>query len=155
MRDDPTQLDPIVRRYLTRPELEQRMVDLLSEHWWTRVDVFDVVYQDYGLRAEEEYAFERDVGEEPLRVLAQVIAEDRPWTDAVMGDTTRATPFLAGIWPLEWVDGPPALGEWGDARYTDGRPAAGVLGTNGLWWRYITTDSNMSRGRAAAISACC
>ena len=38
------------------------------------------------------------------------------------------------------------------ARYTDGRPAAGVLATNGLWWRYTTTDSNMNRTRAAAIS---
>ena len=41
---------------------------------------------------------------------------------------------------------------WQVSRYTDGRPAAGVLSTNGLWWRYYSTVSNLNRSRAAAIS---
>jgi hypothetical protein len=32
--------------------------------------------------------------------------------------------------------------------YADGRPAAGVLSTNGLWWRYPSTASNGNRKRA-------
>lgn len=150
--DDPAMLDELIESYLEGPRVEDRMVELLAEHWWTRVDVFDVVYQDYGLRPEQEYLFESSVGSEPLRLMAHIIAEDRPWTDVVTTDTTRANLFLEGIWPLEFVDGPPEADGWTDARYTDGRPAAGVLSTNGLWWRYITTDSNMNRGRAAAIS---
>ena len=124
----------------------------LAEHWWTRVDVFDVVYQDYGLTPQQEFLFEESVGSEPLRLLANVIAENRPWTDVVTQETTRASDFLAQTWPLEFVDGQPEPGAWADARYTDGRPPAGVLSTNGLWWRYITTESNMNQGRAAAIS---
>ena len=149
---DPSALDDLVDRYLDSPELEPRMTELLAEHWWTRVDVFDVVYQDYGLTPQQEFLFEESVGSEPLRLLANVIAENRPWTDVVTQETTRANDFLAQTWPLEFVDGPPEPGAWADARYTDGRPPAGVLSTNGLWWRYITTESNMNRGRAAAIS---
>jgi hypothetical protein len=38
------------------------------------------------------------------------------------------------------------------SRYTDGRPAAGVLSTNSLWWRYGSTDSNANRKRANTAS---
>ena len=38
------------------------------------------------------------------------------------------------------------------ARYQDGRPAAGVLATNGLWWRYRSTASNANRKRANQAS---
>lgn len=130
-------------------QFEDRLVHLFAERWHTRVDEFDIVAFDYGLDGSEEYAFERAVGEEPLRLLARIIADDRPWTDAVLADWTMATPLLGEIWPVAYPEG--AEG-WQVATYTDGRPAAGVLATNGLWWRYTTTDSNMNRGRAAAIS---
>ena len=139
-------------RYMRDPAFEDRMVELLAEHWWTRVEVFDVIYQDYGFRPEQEFAFEASVGEEPLRVVAHIIAEDQPWSEVTLSETTRANSVLADIWPLEFTGAPPEPGEWADARYVDGRPSAGVLSTNGLWWRYITTDSNMNRGRAAALS---
>lgn len=152
VEDDPGAVSDVVEHYLSNKALEARMVELLAEHWWTRVDVFDVVYQDYGLTPQQEFLFEESVGSEPLRLLANVIAEDRPWTDVVTQDTTQANDFLEQTWPLEFVDGQPEPGVWAEARYTDGRPAAGVLSTNGLWWRYITTESNMNRGRAAAVS---
>ena len=139
-------------RYLHDPAFEGRMVELLAEHWWTRVEVFDVIYQDYGMRPEQEFAFESSVGEEPLRVVAHIVAQDQPWSEVTLTETTRANSLLADIWPLEFTGAAPEPGGWADARYTDGRPSAGVLSTNGLWWRYITTDSNMNRGRAAAIS---
>ena len=37
-------------------------------------------------------------------------------------------------------------------RYTDGRPSAGVLSTNSMWWRYMSNGTNYNRGRANAIS---
>ena len=37
-------------------------------------------------------------------------------------------------------------------RYTDGRPAAGVLATTGLWMRDTTTFSNANRNRANVVS---
>ncbi|MCB9758544.1 MAG: hypothetical protein H6739_01760 [Alphaproteobacteria bacterium] len=135
--------------WLEDPRLEDRLVELLGQRWHTRVDTFDIEAFDYGLDPIEEYRFERSVGEEPLRLMAYVATQDLPWPEIVTADYTRANDLLADIWPLSY----PADAEgWQVARYTDGRPAAGVLATNGLWWRYNTNESNMNRARAAAIS---
>ena len=119
-------------------------MNALAERRYTRVDEFDIVAFDYGLL--EEYDLSGQ-GEEPL-LLARIIATDRPWTDAVLADWTMATPLLGEIWPIDFCSGESG---WQPARYTDGRPSAGVLSTNGCR-RYTTTDPNMNCGRAAAIS---
>jgi hypothetical protein len=59
-----------------------------------------------------------------------------------------ANDLLATIWPIAREPGE----GWTRGRYTDARPAAGVLATNGLWWRYGSTDSNANRKRANATS---
>ena len=56
--------------YLADPRFEDRMVSLFAERWRTRVDVFDVVYQDFAMDPTEEFHFEQSVGEEPLRLMA-------------------------------------------------------------------------------------
>jgi hypothetical protein len=60
-----------------------------------------------------------------------------------------ANDLLLGIWPLEALE---EEGTWKKAQYTDGRPAGGVLMSNGLWWRYYTTPNNFSRTRAMALA---
>ena len=60
--------------YLSDPRFEERMVSLFAERWRTRVDVFDVVYQDFGMDPTQEYEYEKSVGEEPLRLLARIAA---------------------------------------------------------------------------------
>jgi len=81
--------------------------------------------------------------------MAWVAANDKPWTEILTADHTLANRYLSEIFALDTtISGD----EWEVARYTDGRPAAGVLSTTGLWWRYYTTSSNMNRARAAAIS---
>ena len=146
---DPSALEPILDSYLEDPRLADRLVDLLAEQWWTRVDVFDIVFEDYFLDPSQEFAFERAVGEEPLRLVAQVMVENHPYTEIVTSDTTMANELLGELWPLDYPTG--AVG-WRRVPYTDGRPAAGVLATNGFVWRYTATRSNMNRGRAAALS---
>ncbi|MCB9797916.1 MAG: hypothetical protein H6741_34990 [Alphaproteobacteria bacterium] len=148
---DPAALAELRDAWLDDPRLEQRLVHLLGEQWHTRVDEYLLYFNEYRSFEEDprlEYPFERAVGEEPLRLMARVAAEDRPWTDIVTGSTTMAHPLTLEVWPLEALE----EGEgWVEARYTDGRPAAGVLATNGLWWRYFSTVSNLNRGRAAAV----
>lgn len=146
---DPAQLEALRDAWLDDPRLEERLVSMLAERWHTVLDTYEVGIGDYDLPPEQTDAFDHAVGEEPLRLIARVVVEDRPWTDVVTSDTTLANELLAGIWPLEREPGP----GWQVARYTDGRPAAGVLATNGLWWRYVTNASNKSRGRVAAISS--
>lgn len=145
---DPDQVAVYRDAWLDGPQLEDRLVSMLGERFLTLLDVFQVTHQDYLLPGDQACAFERSVGEEPLRLMARVAVEDRPWTDVVTADGTVANELLAQVWPL---DRSPGEG-WQPATWTDGRPAAGILSSNGLWWRYVTSSSNANRSRAAAIS---
>ena len=150
---DPGAIDTLRDTYLADPGFETRLMVLLGERWHTRVDDFLMYYVEYSQLASDprnEYPFERAVGEEPLRLLAHIAAVDAPWTDIVTADYTLTHRILVGLWPTDRTD--PGGDEWQVARYTDGRPAAGVLATNGLWWRYFSTLSNYNRGRAAALA---
>jgi hypothetical protein len=147
---DPAQLE-VLRDAMMDEDglLEERLVQLFGERFLTRLDKFELQFSDFFLEEEQEHAFERSVGEEPLRLMAHIAVNDLPWTDIVTADYTMANDLLASIWPLEYPEG---VTGWQVATYTDGRPAAGVLATNGLWWRYVTNISNMNRSRAAAVS---
>lgn len=135
--------------WLDDPRLEERVVEWLAERWHTRVDSFDIRHYDYGLADTEEFAFEKAVGEEPLRLAARVVITDAPWSTIVTADHTMANELLAELWPLDY---PAGAEGWQEARYTDGRPPVGVLATNGLWWRYPTSSFNLSRSRVGALS---
>lgn len=144
---DPQSLD--AQALLDHQDFEDRLVILLGERWHTLVD--DVTIQAGSLRLgfDQEYAYERSVGEEPLRLMARIAVEDRPWTEILTADWTMGNDLLASIWPMELVEGDE---DWRVAHYTDARPAVGVLATNGLWWRYGTNESNANRGRAATLA---
>lgn len=146
---DPAAIDGYIADYLADTRLEDRMTSLLAERWLTVMDDYEVDYSDYFLPPDKADAFVHSVGGEPLRLLAHIIKNDLPWTDAVTADYTMANELLRDIWPVEYPEGGSG---WQVSRYTDGRPAAGVLATNGLWWRYVTNDSNKNRARVAAIS---
>lgn len=145
---DAAQVDVLRDTFLVDARLEDRLVALFAEQWHTRVDAFDADWYDFGLEAKDEFRFEQSVGEEPLRLLAYVATHDRPWTEIVTADYLLSNELLADLWPVEYPEG--ASG-WQVSRWTDGRPPAGVLASNGLWWRYSTNPFNQNRTRAAAM----
>ncbi len=155
---DPEALSELRAEFLDDPRWRARLADLLAEQLLTRVDTFNATIQTVGYDESEEYSFERAVGNEPVLFLAVVGTEDRPWTDAATADWTVANEVLFDLFPLEPVDAAElgiegTLPEgWEPARYTDGRPAGGVLMTTGLWWRYWSAPNNYNRTRAAALS---
>ncbi|HMV68353.1 MAG TPA: hypothetical protein PKA64_16010 [Myxococcota bacterium] len=138
---DPSSVDGMIEGFLQDGAFGDRVADLFAPTYRTRVD--RLTYLDLPLDVQAS------LGEEPLRVLARVAGEDLPYTDLVTGDWTMADERVASVWPVEYPAG--ATG-WRVSRYTDGRPAAGVLSGNGLWWRYDTTYENYNRGRANALS---
>lgn len=144
---DPTQLDGTFERWLHDERFADRVVDLWAPVYGTRATESDSATADYGI--ENERAFVSALGEEPLRVLATIAAEDRPYPELVTGDWTVIDERLAWVYPADWPEG--QVG-WHRVTPTDHRPAAGVLATAGLWWRYQTTDANANRGRANAVS---
>jgi hypothetical protein len=145
---DPSLVRTYAAEWLEDPRFEERMVSMLATQWHTLIDVMEVEYFDFQLDSIQEYEFERSSGEEPLRLMARIAAEDRSWSEIVTADTTVANELLGEIWPLDYPEGEQG---WQEVRWTDGRPAAGVLVSNGLWWRYTTNSFNQNRSRAAAI----
>ncbi len=146
---DPTQVPVLAVTYLADPNFEDRLVSLLAERWHTVLDVYEVNFADYRLEPEYADGFAHAVGEEPLRLIAHVVANDLPYADIVTADYTMANHILGSVWPLERASDDRG---WTQAWYTDKRPPAGVLSTNGFYWRYVTNISNKNRGRVAAIS---
>ena len=145
---NPDSIETMLDALVDDPAVEERLVDLFAERWNMRLDAVPVSADQLGIGHLQEYDYLRNVEEEPLRLMARIGTSDLPWTDIVTVDYTLATPQLAAIWPLTRADGE----GWQVARYTDGRPANGVLATNGMWWRYSTTPNNYNRSRAAAVS---
>ena len=148
LEQDPSSWRSLRDTYLEEDHLNERLVHIFAERWHTRVDVFDIEVFDYGLPATLEYAFERAVGEEPLRIMSRVVTEDLPWSDIVLADWTMANDILASVWPLDYPSGETG---W-TVKMHRWTSRCGRTGHNGLWWRYNTDESNMNRRRAAAIS---
>ena len=147
---DPALLEDYRAAYLADPLLADRLVFAFQERWHTRIEEFQVEHGSYFLDDADTFPFNRAVGEEPLRLLAHVAASDRPWTDVVTADYAMVDPMLAALWPVERRD--PSAEGWSEARWTDSRPPAGVLVSNGMWMRYPTSESNMNRERVAALT---
>jgi len=146
---DPAKVGDYAAEYLASPTFEDRLASQLAERWHTVLDTYEVNSNDYRLPQDQSDWFAHSVGEEPLRLIAHVVADNRPWSEVVTADYTMSNELLGMVWPLDYPAGETG---WREAHYTDGRPAAGVLSTNGFYWRYITNASNKSRGRVAAIS---
>jgi len=144
---DEAVLPDLVEEFLADERFGERMRELYTPVVRTRIDQFPVDAQDYGL--DDDAAFQASVGDEVPRMIERVANEDLPWTEVATGDWTMANGILAQVWPVQ-QDAPGV--DWSVARYTDGRPAAGMLTTNSLWWRYPSNGINYNRGRANALS---
>lgn len=148
---DPDSLDAQVASWMQEPGFEERVVSLYADVYRSRADHYvvgadgDAQFTDTTYKA----IFIRSVGEEPIRLIAQVADEDLPWTTIVTADWSMGNDYLLRHFPMEAANS--ADTGWREVNYLDGRPAAGVLATNGMWWRYTSTSDNRNRGRAAAI----
>lgn len=147
---DPTVLPELLEGFLQDPRFADQVRATYQEAFLTRLE--ELRFYDYAAvyaQIEDPDAFIAAAGEEPLRLMAHLAMNDLPYELAVTGDFTVIDETLAPLFPTDRPDG--AEG-WVEARYTDGRPAAGVLTTNGLWWRYAATASNKQRKRANVAS---
>ena len=90
----PEHLLDLQEQWLYDPKFEERLVQLYQERWRTALDEFRATTVDYGLSDDQRYAFNRNVGEEPLRLIAHVVATDSSYADIVTADWTMATPLL-------------------------------------------------------------
>ena len=148
VEDNPSELEPLIDDYLEDQRLEEQVREMFTDVFLTRTDAYLIDVFSFPLTNREQARLQRESGEEPVRIVSRIVAEDRPIDEIVTGDWTMSNDLLAMVFPVERESG---IG-WKEARYIDGRPAAGVLATNGMWWRYDSTFSNANRKRANAIS---
>ncbi len=143
-------VDALIETFLEDRRFGDRVADLFSEVYLTRTENYAPIdFSAFDLTGLSIADVMRSVGDEPLMILAEVAREDLPITDLVTADWTMANEITARMFP---VDYPADATGWRRAHYTDARPAAGVLSTNGMWWRYQSTASNANRKRANATS---
>ncbi|MCB9745062.1 MAG: DUF1588 domain-containing protein [Alphaproteobacteria bacterium] len=147
VRDDPEALEPLLDALVDREGFGEALLRLHAPLWGTRATRDDIDGSNLAIADEE--GFLTSLGEEPLRILAEVAEQDLPYPTLFTADWTVLDERLAPWHPAAYPDD--GLG-WLRSMNTDGRPAAGVLASSGLWWRYQTTDSNANRGRANWIS---
>ena len=144
---DPAVYPDLVEAWLADPGFGERVRSLYAEVTLTHTETYDILVLGFG--GADDDAMWSAVGDEPLRLMSTVAEEDRPWTDIVTADWSVVHDRMEIYWPVDYPEG--ATG-WQVVHYTDGRPAAGILSTNGLWWRYLSTASNGNRKRANALS---
>ena len=138
---DPAALDELRGEFLQDPAFSQRMGWLWNDAIHTGVWAQD--YTRFGFLDARDW---EAIGWEPLAIVAAVADEDRPFTELVTLEGTRADAALVDFYGLDGSD------DWAEAHYQDGRPDAGVLATNGLWLRYSGDAVNYNRTRANAVA---
>lgn len=147
VRDDPEALEPLLDAYIDAPGFGEQLLRLLAPFWETRATRDDILTSN--LAIDDEEGFLTSMGEEPLRILAEVAEQDLPYPTLFTADWTMLDERLAPWHSAAYPEG----GEgWQRAPLTDGRPVAGVLASSGLWWRFQSTLNNANRGRANWIS---
>ena len=119
----------------------------MSGFWKTQVIELD--HRDHQYSMTNYLELITAMGQEPLYFLAEIVDNDLPYSQFVTAPWTVNNEILA-----EWspVDYPENEAGWKRVFYTDGRPSAGILTSNGLWWRYNSTQNNAHRGRANILS---
>lgn len=148
---DPESVDAMIEAFVDDPLFGLRMKDMFAGAWRTRIDYYPLEEDTYD---EQQAATHAAIGEEPLDLIAYIAINDLPFSDLLHRTETLVDPLLLEQWPLEALpeDGtllPPGVVR---ARYNDGRPLAGVLSMNSVYWRHGSTIENANRGRANALS---
>lgn len=149
VKEEPAQLGPFIDRYLASAELGATIRAVHNEALRVKTQHVNYTPPSFGaLEGKSSSQVTAAIFDEPLRLIEDVVMNDRPYTEIVTADYTMADPIVAAAWGLPHGDG----SRWEKTKYADGRGAAGVLATNGFFLRYRSTAFNYNRGRANAIS---
>ncbi len=152
---DATALPAIVDRYLASPELGATMKDLHNETLWLRTNQSIFTFRPIAGTPFSSGTFQQvaeSLSDEPLRLIEHVVMNDRPYSEIVTADYTFANGLVAAIWGLPYTG---TGAEWKQTswqRATEPRPAAGILSSSELYFRFRSAGANYHRGRANAIS---
>lgn len=153
VRSDPGLLGGFAQSFADDPAFGERLIEWYATVYKTRADQFipGINGSASSYTTPDRLAFARGIGEEPLRILARIGTADLAYTQAVVGDWTVVNDAILDVAENLEVSPDDTGVDWHVAAYTDLRPPVGVLASNGMWWRYTSTEQNHNRGRAAAV----
>ncbi|MCB9683753.1 MAG: hypothetical protein H6735_01770 [Alphaproteobacteria bacterium] len=141
-------LEELARRWVVDPRFGAVVRDLHAEQLLLRIDTQPHPPPMGPLAGIGEGTLTRSLDEEPLRLIEKVVTDGRPYGEILTTPTTMADANVAAVWGLPWD---PAGPEWQEVAWEDGRPAAGLLATNGFWQRFQSSEQNRHRTRAAKV----
>ncbi|MCB9699554.1 MAG: hypothetical protein H6738_22410 [Alphaproteobacteria bacterium] len=149
--EDPGALKGLVQGWLAGEAFGDTVEDWHAELYLLRDDTnyqLPVVglLADRGLDQADVY---RSTTEAPLRLVREVVLQDRPYTEILTADYTVADRIVADVYGLPFDEGGP---QWQPTHWVDGRPRAGLLSDSQLWRRHTSNAANYHRGRANFVS---
>lgn len=148
-KDPQKKIRELAVKFMEDKRFRERVKEIWNEGFLVRQDrpYFPGPPQLLGLLTEDDFA--RAATQEPLELIAHVVANDRPFTEVVTAEYTVSNEALAAYYD---ITRPTDQGRgWVESQYTDGRPVgAGLLASTSFYTRWTTTDSNQNRGRANA-----
>ena len=152
---NPDFLSSAINQLLEDPRLFNQIRIIFAPAFKTLIDEYELVADL------EDPILSRIIGEEPLNLLAHILAHDLPYSELVMAPYTVVDQRLLTLWPLTVLETEQQVkalenDEYSQglvlATYHDQRPMSGVLSMNSMWWRHTSTVENANRGRAEALS---
>jgi hypothetical protein len=152
VEDDADALPELVSAWLETDAFGATLRDMHAELLLVRDD--HVAYQTMpnvrGLEGRTSGEVMPALHDEPLRLAQEVVMSGSPYTEILTADWMMANDVVAYVWGLDYDAGGP---DWQRTTWSDGRPAAGVLGSSAFIRRHESAGSNFHRGRAAHIAA--
>ena len=152
---DPDAVSALAAEYAASEEFAQTTKDLFAEVLRMR-SVELTLPASVGRDGEDEIVLGtqkemRDaLAEEPLDLIAEVVRQDLPFSEIVTADWTVLDDVSAQVW--DGHDHDADVGGLQVVRFTDGRPAAGILSTGGFLLRHDSNGRNYNRGRSSVLS---
>ncbi|MDB4956061.1 MAG: hypothetical protein JWO36_3630 [Myxococcales bacterium] len=146
---DPSQLSTVVDRYVQSAEFGETIKDLHNESLLLRIEFPLLTPPALAPLASSTFTQMNTVFEEPLELIANIVMNDRPYTEIVTANYTVANDVSSQMWGLAHT---PGSKTWDKTQYADGRGAAGILSTSILFQRWRSTGFNFNRGRANLVS---
>jgi len=152
---DGNALPGLVDRYLASPEFGATVKDLHNETLWLRTNDVKYTFRPIPGTAFPTGTFQESaeaVSEEPLRLIEHVVMTDRPYSEIVTANYTFANGVAAAIWGLPYTGDGATWQKTSWQQAVEPRPAAGILSSSQLYFRYRSAGANYHRGRANEIS---
>jgi len=144
---DPTQLEALVRGWLDDPAFAETVRDQHAFHLGLRTANIGKLPAIGPLAGQDLGAIAHALDEAPLQLIADVVTTGRPYREVLTTSDTMADPITAAAHGLAHEPRGPT---WQRTPWTDGRPAAGVLADTAFNQRYMSSNTNFHRARAAA-----